>query len=1183
MALAHDQNPENSEIQAPDVETPREVVLSDSVDERIDMNLDRMTGVEQLVDSMDINLDWRDQPEGTTAFESSLYGYMVSAFENADVNFERAQTDIPYLLALYTPSEGNEKSALNLLSRILENQDCKMYAWLIRLGPLVAEAKEFYDESLALKAKIEKKDSAWDELNGKAKTAFWIAAGGIAGAYVVNRLWKWRRTEKAKTLEERELAQNSNIIEGKTLRRAAGALAAATIGYKMISSESVGDWVQKNLGISLAWNDLKESASLLLSGKFSEAWNVLTGGIEVQDPLTLEASSVMNVKARSLLLIEEQNYVKFMSWSASTNREIGSYFFDHMPDPNIPFTPSPSERLDQIEDEKRIAKYLKTRAFVLKDLDPQPETIRDALSVLKEKGFLTPSLDPGEKPDEGAEGGVNLDEDGIPEQLNISYTPHIAAAYDKWVANGERMSDIPELAGDIIDGAKEDGATVVMHTGVVGVWHTGKFLVISTLNVVTQTFMALMDEDGSAIEAYWDAGGMYYMVGGASWATIQGGFALRNGNMAQAMSGIRTGLKIATTPFRLVGNGVSGAQSMYRGANDLFYEAGVVVHPTRYQKLQWMHSRAKYQAELYRKYYEIKYNDTRANQVKRGIMGKKLDVLLRRHGALFSKSYIEFNKLGGVGESIDPWGEGSEDRQHRASDRAKQFTEGRLKGFEIVAESEALNRAKLLSEQRGGTPEQYLDEARQQVHTEKAQPVSRFANHAEAAAAGAVEIAPAQMSRLKNLGVTEQAMLRMREMRLNPEQINKIISQLEPEGTRMSRLRNLEWIMVQEQAGPYWRSFSKGIKVLGVLGAAAFIFGFNQAEDKFGYMVHALSGAGVFMAALAVTERATVGKVPNPIIQQVVAFAGALAISIGADVFWDDTGGFMLDKYSPDREHSFASNTNAGRGLDSFGFVLGGAALGMLEWTGEAVGIGKGVEASTDPIAYLQDTVTTVKPIGHSGWDKSVFEDRDVHTLEDFETYSKKELEDKLEELSEFESSYPEEPNEDDKEDLLTLKSEVARLQSFVDGTWVNDIRMSVELREGVILQPAEQEFRRLSASKFPDGGEAVFDRLMERMRNQVSLIETEADKQVWQFLVHEETEVNGVKISFREFTANRASNVDRIKFLDKKFPAEEGGEEPGEVNLDELESRLLAYEDSQSANTGTSQAPPESGEAMTA
>jgi predicted nucleic acid-binding Zn-ribbon protein len=1178
-------------------EEAREQIAESADGQRLDLDLEMRSTPAQLIRDIDLNKKASEQIDNVEILECGLYSYLVGQIQNGDIDLHRATTDLSYLVELGGAADEQELATLELISLILKATDSKMYTWLKEIPRIADEAVKFYDRAEKQKTEIEAGESnGWEQVNGKINTALLITGGAIVGGVLVN--WAYKRYKKAKAETEEEKAKaGENLIPGKALSVAAGVLTAVTLGHKLLSNETVGNWVERTLGVSLDFPVLKEAVGLCFSGKFGEALDVLLGNVEVKDPLILEAAEVTEVAPRNLMMIADKDYKAFMNFGSQVNRQVGSFLFDFMPDPHIPFTLSPKERLEVIGDEKKLYKYLKNFEYILKDQEPQPKTVRQALEVLKAKGLMTKELNV----DRGSE-GETPDEEG--ELLDVNYVPHLSAALDKWSENGSKASDLDDLYEDIKIAAKKDGASLIFHDGVAAAWKGGKFVVISTVNILTQTLVASVSaaksedlDSWDVVETYADAGGTYYILGGLTVATLGGARAASNGNLAQGLSSLRTGARIAAAPFELAKLSANGAQRMYRSGNDWYYRGRQIEAPTRYQRLQWLHQRAKYQAGLYEKYYNIKHGTSLWAKTQRELLfgetlnkhtgtSGRLDALLQRHGKAFSDTYRELQSMTKVGERLDPWGNGAEDRQNRTSDKAKEFTEGHSRNLQLIEEAEVAARAKILAEKLGGPESDHMKQARTELNTEAAQPKpkSGITTHTEAIIHGFTEVTPESMAKLKNLGVTEQAILTMRERSLTPQQVENIIRQLEPRKTRTARLRNLEYLMHLEEAGPVWRACLKGMKVMGVLGVAAFAYGINHTDDKLGFMTHALAGGIGFFVALAGTQRGTMGRIPNPVVQQVVAFAGAFAIMIGADIFWDDTGGYLLDRNAPDRVHTFASDRNGGRALEGLAFT--GAIFDMVEWAGESVGIGKGVEASTDPIDYLQDTVKSLRPFSHSGWDKSIFKDWSVHGISDLEENAASELEDKEEELNKFKESMDNDA-EEDKLELEKLITELRTLKSFVDGSWVDEARMGMELREAIVLRPAEAEFRRLAAARFDEEGGEVFDRILTRMRSNEPIILDPVDDQVWKFMIGEEVEVNEVKLSFREFTTNVKYTSERMAFLNQRFPQDENIEETGEeeFNLEAFENSILYYENTNVSEVeeNTNQVLPESGEVIPA
>lgn len=1162
-------------IDDPIVESSEQAVLRESRDERIDLDLDRKETPEQLIDGIDLQVPPEQQKENLDALESALYGYLVGLLDAKRLDVERAKRDLPYFFGINGSANVTEAASLRALNKINSSPDSKVYPWLIEYPKLIDEAVKFHEASLQQRKDIEaQKPSGWNDLNGKVNTGILIAAGAIGGAMVLN--WAWKRHKKAKATSEAEVVDAEKpLVSPGLLKTASMTLTAVTLGYKVISSEKVGAWVREYFGFSLEPDVLKQFVVLIFSGKWGEALDTLFGRLEVKDPLILESAAAMRVDAKNLMIVSEHDYTKFMTAGSQINREIEGMAQRLLPDLNLPFSMTAKEKLALVEDEKKVYDYLHSKRDILNTLDPAPESIRDALAALKESEALD-AADAAGAPDETPKD---------PEQLEVSHIPHINASIDRWKANGENITELPDLAQDILVAAKDDAATVVASEGGVFIFKAGGWLAISTLSILGQTFITAMEaavsEDvtaGDALETYYDSGGKYFIWTGASVATSGVIHAIKTQKLKYAVSGAKLGGRIAAGPFELMNLSAKASQRMYRNGVDWYYRGQQIETPNDYIKAEWLHKRAQFHAEIYKKYYDIKHGTSLAAKAQKRLMGNRLDILMERHGNLFSDAYRELHGTTKVGEPVRPWRFDNSDIQDELRTRATEITEGSLKQFEFFEEPVIRARAEQIATQRGGNVESYMQEARQQLHTEAQQPTPKtgITTHAEATARGLVEIAPDQITRLKQLGVTEQAILRMREMGAQSSEIARVIDELTPPGTRLRRLRNLEYLMrtVQWESSAWSQVYKNGVKTLGILGIAAMAYGLNKSEDKFEFMVHAASGLVAFGATLAVTERATV-RIPHRGLQQGVALIAAIGISVGLDMgFWDDTGGYWLEKYSPDRKHDYASHTTGGQVLE--GAAWGTSMFGLIdmaEWAGEGMGLGKGVDATTDPIDYLEDTVSTLKPFADDGWDKSIFKQWKVHSVDDLKLNAAETLVEKKEELVALMEVDPK-----NTEEIKRLKSEVRTLESYANGSWVNELRILMQVREMRYLSPAQDEFKRLAAARFPEEGAAIFDGFMQRLRANQPLIQNEKDTQVWEYLMSESVDLNEEAMEFRTFAGNLRYQAERMNFLDKNFPIQEG-EEGGDFDLEAFEESIAYLEEDENNETKEGEPAPTSSE----
>ncbi|MBU1019217.1 hypothetical protein KJ764_04565 [Patescibacteria group bacterium] len=1136
-------------------QTPKEEAIEESQVDRVDLRLERMETEEEVIKGIDINLSPESQQDAIDTLESVCHIMLTRLFQKREFSLEKVQEDI--LLLEKTPNKTKtEKAASKKIQEILEAEGKPMFLWLSNWSEIAETSHQIYEDALERKGEIEKTKGRKGTLGNRIITAGLV----IGGAYVGYKLVKWLWGKSKQGTQEK--AKKGIGIFGKILAGVGAALGIVTIGA-LLSPDHVGKWVSDNLGLNLSKDSLRKFASLMFKGDFKGAFKQLSAEVEVHYPFIGEAAEKIGVDPKNLLLIKDRKYEDFMSFGAQAERQTESFIQGFMPELEIPLVFSAEQEAKAIKDEKILFKFLKQYEEDIELIEPK-ETIEDVLKGLNKIGKL--GWTPGEDPGEG--GG-----DDTPEIIGNNF-PHVIAAVRKWEENGKKWGDIDEMAFEVIEGVLADGGHLIVHEGAVFLVQGETWLLLTSFNVIAQTFweaIKAMGEDTTykdVIEEYLDSGGKYFILGSGGFGALTGAVrgAAQTGTLMGAgieavKGGSRGAVRGLAGPAEVIRLHITASQRMYRFGVDKHYAIGTLMRPTEVEKLEYLHSRAKFHAEVYRKYYDIKYLKNKGfktpSKLYRLMYSERLDALIERHGQKFLETYSAYQRKLGVKETSIAWEKGRIGAREDTYIETEKFIKGgEFAELRLVPAAEVEARAKEMAKKAGKPDEweSFKDKAQKELEAKATQPKPKKVNLAHKAQVEAARNLPESqltketltIRKLQKLGVTDDAILRMKEMGLAVEEMELAVKKITEDP---SKLRRLDKVMTEAKYAKY-RPYLQNAKMYGgIVVAAVVIHGYEEADDKMDYLARTGAEFGAFFAGAGAAHRVTgptlmgKGGIWGTGAALIIDLAAGLGAAIGVDMVWDETGGYMLDRYFQDRQLNWTDDPNSIIGDINTKLMLGGgAAMGAGEWLTEKVGIGGRVGANTDPIEYLQDEAVMFKPIQDifTEWHKGFFEGVSVHDKEQLERRAGRTLDKKQEKLEELQQKLAENPEKAEKiqEKIEKIESQIDYLEKIADGSWVQERMMLLVINQELFLNPAYDDFRRLAEAKFEGGGKA-FDAIMAAVSDDSRKITDELTKEVWKFLLNKSVDTADKDLRFREFILQVKMVETQMNFLQKYLPSE--------------------------------------------
>ena len=1165
LPAGQDPSPETPQSKEIAQESPRETAIQESQRERADLGLERLQSDIDKIDAIDVNKSPEAQKENIRILESVSFliiGKLLGKYDKA-----RLKTEIRLIEELPNPND-IERMAIIKIKEILSSPNKPIFKWLEKWGSLVERGDEALKRAQNDKDKLEQGDGKKWSTGKIIMTAALVAGGAYAGYKLVDWITKKFSKDKDQTTPETEPQEEKKGGFWKTLAKTlgiSGALSAVMIGACLIDPKHIGEWVSDNLGVSLTKESFMEFFSHLVKGEWEEAFKALSSSIEVTNPLIAESAAVIGMDPKTLLIFKDKKYKRLAGIMGDLQRGLETVVTGLLEDYEIPMVFSGEQKAKCLEDTKKLAEFLDEHKKDIAEIKPPPETVEDVLTGLKRMGKLGTPAEQTQPQQEEPAGQL---EDG---KLDERIFPSASAAIERWQSNGGEISETPELAAEIMQGTIEDGGAVIIHDGVVLLFKAGAAVVLTSVAVVVETFQEIAkaiftDEESDVVETYWDSGGKYFVYAGLAGGGAKGvTYYMKTHNvLGSVRAGGRVVVRGIAGPAEVLRITAHTGLDIYRQGVDFYYKGRKLTTSSEVVKIKWAHARAKFHAEIFRRYltalHPKNFQGKALQEYFQRVYGKfyetRLQAVLQRHAMKFISSLKDYYYLTNP-EAI---------KQLPPVDDLTQFTQkvsvencvndfmGKQTVPEYITAGTIKSRAERMAKEAGKSKDAW-QEFEAQARTALEEDVAKMDSALESAAnpsptegTATPETTPAPKlsaklaEKLRKLGVSDELIAKMQEkFRLTETQVRQLIKDLGEKADSKLKISKLTEVLKDPKYAKYTPVIKKAlVGGLGFLAAIMITHGYENTTDKAGYLIKTGAEFGAFWAGAKATEM-TFGKaVTHPIARFLVDLAGGMAGALGMGMVWNSTGGYMLDKYCPDRDVKFAEST-FGQGLDGATTVLGWAVLtDPGEWILEQVGLQGGVDEDTDPIAYLQDKVRMMRPFGQSGWSESIFKDMPTHTIGQLEEEAQKTMEDVKEDLVDLQKDLEEARKDNNEDEIAELEEKIAKkeetlekLTSLATGQWVKETMARLALNEELFLTPAQAEFRRIADTKFKGGGEK-FDQIMTALEQGQEKTTDEGANQVWKYLVGESAKINDAEISFRDFILSKKLTKEQTAFVGK-------------------------------------------------
>ncbi len=1083
----------------------------------------------------------------------------------------RLKTEIRLVEELPNPSD-IERMAIMKIKEILGSPNKPMFKWLGKWESLVERSDEALKRAQNDKDKLEQGDGKKWSTGKIIMTAALIAGGAYAGYKLVDWIIKKTSSEK-QPQEEGFFKKHLNKILG-----IGGALSAVMIGACLIDPKKINKWVSDNLGINLTKESFMDFFSHIMKGEWEEAFKALSSSIEVTNPLIAESAAVIGMDPKTLLIFKDKKYKRLVGITGDLQRGLETVVTGLLEDYEIPMVFSGKQKAKCLEDTKKLAGFLDDHEKDIAEIKPPPKTVEDVLAGLKRMGKLGT---PAEKAPPQQEAPAEQLEDG---KLDERIFPSASAAIERWQANGGEISETPELAAEIMQGTIEDGGAVIIRDGVVLLFKAGAAVVLTSVAVVVETFQEIAkaiftDEESDIVETYWDSGGKYSVYAGLAGGGAKGvaHYMTTHNILGSIKTGGRVVIRGIAGPAEVLRISAHTGLDMYREGTDWYYKGRKLTASSEVLKIKWAHTRARFHAQIFRRYLTALYsNNYEGNFLLKHIKKNyktfyegRLRAVLQTQAEHFIDAFKDYYHLTDP-PSIERKIPSVEDlmQYNQREDVRKlvnEFLDGHAKP-EYITEGTIRSRAERMAKEAGKGKSAWREfEAQAKAALEE--DVAKMNSAVETAAKPSVTepgAAPTEgaspppklsakiTERLRKLGISDELIAKMQErFRLTKTQVSDLIKDLGKKADSKLKISKLTEVLKDPKYAKYTPVIKKALAGgLGFLTVIMIAHGYENTQDKAGYLVKTGAEFGAFWAGAKATEM-TVGKVVPGWAKIPVDFLGGLACAAGAGFVWNSTGGYMLDKYCPDRDVKFAEST-FGQKLDSEIATLGWISLmDPGEWVLEQVGLQGGVDEDTDPIAYLQDTVRMMRPFDESGWRKRPIKDMPTHTISQLEEEALKTMKDVKEDLADLQKDLKEARKDNDEDEIAELEEKIAKkeeaiakLTSLATGQWVKETMARLALNEELFLTPAQAEFRRIADAKFKGGGEK-FDQIMTALEQGQEKITDEGANQVWKYLVGKSAKINDAEISFRDFILSKKLTKEQTAFVGKYLSYVERKGEP--------------------------------------
>lgn len=1070
--------------------------------ERADLSLEvkegeRKKSVTELIEQLNTKESLTEQKESVSALETVLNALILKAL-NAGIKIDEIKKN-PISLNRFA-SKSEETLAIKKLPDLLRDNKEYLRGWDHFCNKASVEFKKADEAKKALEDGKVPEGHDWMPTAVRAG----LIIGGAIGAY---NLWQWFKKPDTKE-------------DPKKLPYISAALTTLGVGA-LIGPDRLGTWAAKYMGLSLGADALKKFWTNIKKWNFKEAFGSFLFSNE--NPGIQKASEKLDIDKSLLIDLKDVSYAKFHDFRSDTSRKTKSYIAEGLSFMGIDNSSNTigtdvDDQIRNADKEQKLLDFIEVNKHLITDKDVEKMTISEILNEFDKLGILDKSTT-GKT--ESSEKGKEKAEVGDMESLGSNF-PHARATYEAY-KNGD--IGLNEAAKQLIDGTAVDASALVVKDGSLFLIKYGFVAYISSAAIWQDTIMDVygMYKGEKGLTDWgvdmWDDGLQYWIGAGAVIGAVRSGSAM--GGVIGGLKGFRMAYKFVPWSIKVAYKGGAKGLDEVKKLNFTVKETFAANDAVRAEVFK---ARAKFHAEEYEK-FQIRNKNIDSPGRLTGVKDKVVEYIypnwakeeMIKNGQHFLDYRTKYLDL--MEKIYDKAG----DRENLAKIREAKvkladlkLTPSRIKG-EIeagqgTAESELLTEGKRLGKETFRTPT-----------------VEEPAIKIKAPTVGAelVTLSESQLAELKALGFDENAILRVREMKIAKPELDELIGKCKKDPTLLKQFERLA------AEAKYVKLFN-AIKVAKQGLAAAVIiltiYEFDKSEDKTrflmknGTMIIAISGAfqasqltvGARVATAFAGSEIEMVAVFGPQLGTLLSALIAVGVALGLDVLWEKYATPILEKYIPNSGKNWET-WGADKTLSDILYLSGEGAFATYGYGMSKLNITGGVDEETDPVEYLLETSKIINPYAGiydaatKGLDKfSLFQHYKKHDIQQFIKNSKTTLAEKKVELSEID------PN--DTEEKTELENAIRTLESYVDGSWIQEREGALIIMNGLTLAPAYQEFKGMAQAKFGNDAFGTFNTMMGSIERGERDIADGEMMEMWQYLCDQKITIHGKDIHFIEF-----------------------------------------------------------------
>jgi len=383
---------------------------------------------------------------------------------------------------------------------------------------------------------------------------------------------------------------------------------------------------------------------------------------------------------------------------------------------------------------------------------------------------------------------------------------------------------------------------------------------------------------------------------------------------------------------------------------------------------------------------------------------------------------------------------------------------------------------------------------------------------------------------LSRLGLSRQSILQLDQAAgWTESNMAETIAELRADPELTPKMNQIAYEAKYARSLSFVRQFHKYGGLAMVIGV---LWGYHESENKAEFLINTTSHLGGFsggVASVRIAEKTVTGKLP-PLVR--------LVADLGVGIFGATELGTPLAEFWNDKVYREHPNINVeGTRFSDDAFWAFDAGFETLTAAGLGRGMFDGVDENTHPVDYLSHTIRTFKPIGEKDYFKGSMRRDYYHRFDDDMAFSaqktidgdRRKLDKKKDKLKGLDLSS--EKAMKLEKDIERLEAGIDRMQTYVDGSWVKNVRMELML-QAIIVEAARVSFATIANEEFPgqfgDRGMSVVNSMVSRLGTGQPIIDDE-DKDIWQYIYdYGKVKITeGVELSFTDFV-QLASTVKR-------------------------------------------------------